>query len=78
MIVGIDVSKQSFDIAWVAEGQSHHQLFEYSDGGIEALLKQTPQKPHYVMEATSTSCHPGRLPHQRFLGYNKHMAGWMT
>ncbi len=52
MIVGIDVSKQSFDIAWVAEGQGHHQLFEYSDGGIEALLKQTPQKAHYVMEAT--------------------------
>ena len=52
MIVGIDVSKQSFDIAWVAEDRGHHQQFEYSDEGIEALLKQTPQDAHYVMEAT--------------------------
>lgn len=52
MIVGIDVSKQSFDIAWVVEGQGHHQQFEYSDEGIQALLEQTPQDAHYVMEAT--------------------------
>ena len=52
MIVGIDVSKQSFDIAWEAEGQGHHRQYEYSDEGIEALLEQTPQEAHYVMEAT--------------------------
>ena len=52
MIVGIDVSKLSFDIAWEAESQGHHRQFEYSDEGIEALLKQTPQDTHYVMEAT--------------------------
>jgi transposase len=52
MIVGIDVSKQSFDIAWVIEGQGHHRQFEYSGEGIEALLEQTPQDAHYVMEAT--------------------------
>jgi transposase len=52
MIVGIDVSKSSFDIAWEAEGQGLHRQFEYSDEGIEALLEQAPQDAHYVMEAT--------------------------
>ena len=52
MIIGIDVSKLSFDTACTAEGRSHHQSFEYNDEGIEALLEQTPPDAYYVMEAT--------------------------
>ena len=52
MIVGIDISKASFDGAWEAEGQNRHRQFEYTDEGIEALLAQTPAEAHYVMKAT--------------------------
>ncbi len=52
MVVGIDVSKQSFDAAWQRQGQWHYQHFEYTDEGIAALLAQTPPEAHYVMEAT--------------------------
>lgn len=51
-IVGIDVSKESFDCVWEAEGRTRHQRFEYRDAGMEALLEQTPPDAHYVMEAT--------------------------
>lgn len=52
MIVGIDVSKQTFDASWEAEGGSCHERFEYTAEGMEALLEQTPSEAHYVMEAT--------------------------
>lgn len=52
MIVGIDVSKGSFDGAWQAEEKVQHRRFEYTDEGMEALLAQTPEAAHYVMEAT--------------------------
>jgi transposase len=51
-IVGIDVSKQSFDGAWRVGTQVRHQQFEYTDAGLDALLAQTPASAHYVMEAT--------------------------
>lgn len=52
MIVGIDISKATFDAAWETGGEAHHQCFEYTDDGIAALLAQTPEDTHYVMEAT--------------------------
>jgi len=52
MIVGIDVSKASFDATWEAKGQAHHRRFDYTDEGVTALLEQTPEGAHYVMEAT--------------------------
>lgn len=52
MIIGIDVSKASFDAAWDEAGQSRHQTFAYTDAGITALLAATPTAAHYVMEAT--------------------------
>jgi transposase len=52
MIIGIDVSKSSFDSAWALSGKSHHGVYEYSDKGIAQLLKDTPETAHYVMEAT--------------------------
>jgi len=52
MIVGIDVSKQSFDANWQKSKQAHHQHFAYTDEGITELLACTPEDAHYVMEAT--------------------------
>jgi len=52
MIIGIDVSKQTFDAAWMGAEQGHHQSYNYNEKGISALLKDTPSKAHYVMEAT--------------------------
>lgn len=52
MIVGIDVAKASFDVAWEAEGRLRHRQFEYTQAGLAALLKETPQRSHYVMEST--------------------------
>ena len=52
MIIGIDISKKSFDGAWKRNGKDCHQSFEYSEAGIESLAAQTPQDAHYVMEAT--------------------------
>ncbi len=54
MIVGIDVSKQSFDGAWSSSSSNkiNNQAFEYTDAGISELLKLTPTDSFYVMEAT--------------------------
>ena len=52
MVVGIDVSKASFDAAWDLNGRACHQCFAYTDEGMEALLNQTPEDAQYVMEAT--------------------------
>ena len=52
MIVGIDISKQTFDASWLEQGQERHRQFSYSDEGLRALLEQTPSDAHYVMEAT--------------------------
>lgn len=52
MIVGIDVSKKSFDVAWNNAGKSYHQTHDYNDKAIELLLSETPSDSHFVMEAT--------------------------
>lgn len=52
MIIGIDISKQSFDTAWQEGEQSRHRHYAYTDEGIAALLADTPGESHYVMEAT--------------------------
>lgn len=52
MIVGIDVSKTSFDTAWEAEGKVCHQQLAYTEEGMATLLDQTSEDAHYVMEAT--------------------------
>ncbi len=51
-MVGIDVSKASFDAAWESEGRHHTQCFDYTDEGIKALLAQVGGEAHFVMEAT--------------------------
>lgn len=52
MIVGIDVSKETFDVNWEEAGQEHHLELAYTVAGMEALLAQTPEDCHYVLEAT--------------------------
>lgn len=52
MIIGLDISKQSFDAAWSEDSREIHHVFEYNDEGIAAFLQQTPDTAHYVMEAT--------------------------
>jgi len=54
MIVGIDVSKASFDMAWEVDGQERHQQLAYTDEGIAVLLDLTSEDAHYVMEATGS------------------------
>lgn len=54
MLVGIDISKKWFDVAWRQDDQSRNQRFDYTDEGIGQLLAQTPEAAHYVMEATGT------------------------
>lgn len=51
-VVGIDISKNSFDASWVELGQAQHQSYEYTDEGIEQFIGQTPSNVCYVMEAT--------------------------
>ena len=67
MIIGIDISKRSFDVSWNVEGKSHHQVFDYTDEGITDLLSQTSHEAHYVMEATG-------IYHTR-LALRLHLAG---
>lgn len=52
MIVGIDVSKETFDVNWEVADQEHHLHLDYTEVGMEALLTQTPEGSHYVLEAT--------------------------
>ncbi len=54
MIVGIDISKQWFDAAWLEHGQPRHQRFDYDEAGMTQLLAQTTDADHFVMEATGT------------------------
>ena len=54
MFVGIDISKDWFDVAWQVDGQVRCQKFAYTDQGIEQLLEQAPHKAIFVMEATGT------------------------
>ena len=49
MIVGIDVAKASFDVAWEADGRARHRQFEYTEAGLAALLAATPETAHYVI-----------------------------
>jgi transposase len=54
MFVGIDVSKDWFDAAWLVDDQVRCQKFAYTDEGIEQLLEQTLVGATFVMEATGT------------------------
>jgi len=45
MIVGIDVAKASFDVAWEAEGRARHRQFEYTDSRIICGIAHNDSRP---------------------------------
>lgn len=52
VVVGIDVSKDWFDIAWKENSRIKTQRFDSTVSGINQLMKATPADAIYVMEAT--------------------------
>ena len=54
MIVGIDISKQTFDAAWLDAERYIARQYPYTAEGIKRLLEDTPAHSHYVMEATGS------------------------
>ncbi|ART83840.1 hypothetical protein CBP31_15345 [Oceanisphaera profunda] len=52
VVVGIDVSKDWFDIAWKENDRIKTQRFDSTASGINQLMKATPADAIYVMEAT--------------------------
>ena len=52
IVVGIDVSKDWFDIAWKENDRIKNQRFDSTVSGINQLMKATPAEAIYVMEAT--------------------------
>lgn len=54
MFVGIDISKDWFDAAWLVDSQVRCQRFAYTNEGIDQLLEQAPAGATFVMEATGT------------------------
>lgn len=51
-IVGIDVSKNWLDVAWIDNERTITKRFDYTSKGLNQLLKATPSDATYVMEAT--------------------------
>lgn len=52
--VGIDISKDFFDAAWVVDGHRYHVQLANRDEGFKALLEQAPAEARFLMEATGT------------------------
>lgn len=53
--IGIDVSKNTLDVAFEEHGQQHHQVFPNAEHGFHQLLKWTKQRGRkliFCMEAT--------------------------
>lgn len=50
--VGIDVSKDTFDAAWVLEGKKNHLKQENCTNGFKRLLTEAPAGARFAMEAT--------------------------
>ena len=50
--VGIDISKDTFDAAWIMDGKKNHLKLENSSNGFKRLLNEVPAKSRFAMEAT--------------------------
>ncbi len=50
--VGIDISKDSFDAAWLLNGKKNHLKLENNIKGFKRLLTEVPTESHFAMEAT--------------------------
>lgn len=50
--VGIDISKDTFDAAWLLDGKKNHLKLENNVKGFKRLLTEVPPESHFAMEAT--------------------------
>ncbi|MBR3071158.1 transposase [Fibrobacter sp.] len=50
--VGIDISKDTFDAAWIMDGKKNHLKLENSSNGFKRLLNEVPAESRFAMEAT--------------------------
>lgn len=50
--VGIDISKDTFDAAWLLDGKKNHLKLENNVKGFKRLLTEAPMESHFAMEAT--------------------------
>jgi transposase len=53
IVVGIDISKSSFDAEW-CDTQVRAQCFKNDESGFDGLVRWIPSNAHIVMEATGT------------------------
>ncbi len=52
MIVGIDISKDSFDASWIKSGKEVSKKYDYTELGMKSFLSDTPKNAQFLMEAT--------------------------
>jgi len=52
MVVGIDISKDTFNASWKLSGEEHNQVFDNTEKGIKLFLSKAPPEALYLMEAT--------------------------
>lgn len=52
MIVGIDISKNSFDASWIVSGKEVNKKYDYTESGLDLFLIDTPKEALFLMEAT--------------------------
>ena len=50
--VGIDISKDTFDAAWIMDGKKNHLKLENGSSGFKRLLNEVPAGSRFAMEAT--------------------------
>ena len=50
--VGIDISKDTFDAAWILEGKKNHLKLDNCTNGFKRLLTEVPTGACFAMEAT--------------------------
>ena len=51
-IIGIDISKQTFDVCFKKEKGMYHRVFQNRLSGFRKLVKGLPESSHVVMEAS--------------------------
>ena len=50
--IGIDISKDTFNAAWIFENKKHHLKLENNPDGFKRLLTEVPEGSNFAMEAT--------------------------
>ena len=52
MIIGIDISKNTFDASWMTSGKEVNKKYDYTELGLNSFIKDTPEDALFLMEAT--------------------------